>query len=263
MSASTIINYPYASKVPKHKFTAPFMLIQPPFSSFINNSSSVTMNLSHALQLNNEGVNLLLQNRDSEAVLLFTNSLNEIKQLVVTGEVPNKGSDISFRSPLFVHDATHTVPGLQDLACFIYGNALTFSSETVNRNMPSEDQSNHLASSVLLNVALVYHRTGLRGNQAALEKAERLYDMVCQLLVANDICHGTALLVKAAAINNLAQIRHHRGDYAFALERFKYLGSLFACFGENLHHTKGLQAVYLGMLLNVLLITPPGAAPAA
>jgi hypothetical protein len=233
-----------------------------PFS-FINNSSSGTMSLSHALRLNNEGVKLLLQNRDSEAMLLFANSLSEIKQLVAIGEVPNKDSGIAFRSPLFVHDATHTVSGLQDLACFIYGNALTFSSKTVDGNMPAEDQSNQLAAAVLLNVALAYHRTGLRGNKAALEKAERLYDMVCQLLVANDICHGTALLVKAAAINNLAQIRHQRGDYAFALVGFKFLASLFACFGENLHHTNCQEAVYLGMLLNALLTAPPGAAAAA
>lgn len=223
-----------------------------------------TMDLAHALRLNNEAVSLLLQNRDREAMVLFTNSLNEIKQLV--GNESNEDAMIedSSRAPLSIHDATHTVPGLQDYACFVYSSALTFTAETISRNMPSDDrEANQFASVVLLNVALAYHHTGLRGNQTALEKAERLYDMVCQLLAPNEICQGTALLVKAAAINNLAQIRHHRGDYVFALEGFKYLGSLFACFGDNLHHTKCQETVYTGMLLNALLFSPPDAAPAA
>eukprot|EP00980_Cylindrotheca_fusiformis_P023001 scaffold10009_cov105-Cylindrotheca_fusiformis.AAC.6 len=224
------------------------------------------MDLSYALRINNEGVALLMQNRDREAMILFTNSLNEVKQLTtIESGFPSKNelqTDTPW-SPSSIHDATHTIPGLQGHSCYIYDSVLTFSMETINKNTPSAHLAIQCASVIILNVALLYHYDGLRSNQAALEKAELLYNMVCELLEGKDMCQGTALLVKAAAINNLAQLHYHRGAYDFALERFDTLSLLLDHFGGNLHHAKCQETVYEGMLLNALVLRTPAAAHAA
>eukprot|EP00980_Cylindrotheca_fusiformis_P001854 scaffold414_cov109-Cylindrotheca_fusiformis.AAC.17 len=225
------------------------------------------MDLSRALRINNEAVALLMQNRDEEAMILFTNSLNTVKQLTKIGSgLPSKigGQNRTLRSPPSnIHNATHTVPGLQDYSCFIYDSVHTFSMETINKNMPSAHLAIQCAAVIILNVALLYHHTALRSNQAALEKAELLYDMVCKLLEGKDMCQGTALLVKAAAINNLAQLHYHRGAYDFALEGFKTLGRLFDLFGGKLQLAMCQETVYQGMLLNSLVLKTPAAACAA
>eukprot|EP00980_Cylindrotheca_fusiformis_P018422 scaffold6058_cov96-Cylindrotheca_fusiformis.AAC.7 len=225
------------------------------------------MDLSHALRINNEGVGLLMQNRDREAMVLFTNALNAVKQLTTTrSELSSKiesQSDTPRSPPTNIHDATHTVPGLQDHSCFIYDNVLTFSMEAINKTMPSEHLAIQCASVIILNVALVYHCNGLRSNKNSLDNAELLYDMVCQLLEDSGICQGTVLLVKAAAINNLSQLRYYRGAYDFALEGFRHLGLLFAHYGGNLHHTNCEETAIQGMLLNALVLRTPAAASAA
>eukprot|EP00980_Cylindrotheca_fusiformis_P012494 scaffold3073_cov66-Cylindrotheca_fusiformis.AAC.9 len=228
-----------------------------------------TMDLSHALRINNEGVRLLLRNRDREAMILFTKSLNAVKQLTSIGselstKIETQTSDTPM-SPTNIHDATHTVPGLQeDHSCFIYGNVLTFSKETINNDMPSTHEAIQCASVIILNVALLYHYTGLKSNQTALAHSELLYNMVCQLLERKkDMCQGTALLVRAAAINNLAQLHYSRGAYDYALEGFKTLGLLFDNFGGNLRNVKCEETVYQGMFLNALVLRTPAAARAA
>eukprot|EP00980_Cylindrotheca_fusiformis_P011986 scaffold2836_cov99-Cylindrotheca_fusiformis.AAC.1 len=225
------------------------------------------MDLSHALRINNEGVGLLMQNRDREAMVLFINALNAMRQQTTNeNELPSEiesQSDTPRSPPANIHDATYTVPGLQDHSCFIYDNVFTFSWEMINKNMPSAHLAIQCASVIILNVALIYHSNGLRSNENALGKAELLYDMVCQLLGDIENCQGTVLLVKAAAINNLSQLRYHRGAYGFATEGFTYLGLLFAHYGVNLHHTNCKETVYQGMLLNALVLRTPAPAPAA
>eukprot|EP00980_Cylindrotheca_fusiformis_P022998 scaffold10009_cov105-Cylindrotheca_fusiformis.AAC.3 len=222
------------------------------------------MDLSQALRINNEGVGLLMQNRDREAIVLFINALNAMKQQTTNeSELSSKiesQSDTPRSSPTNIHDATHTVPGLQDHSSFIYDDVLTFSLETINKNTHSANLAIQYASVVILNVALVYHCNGLRSNKNALDKAELLYDMVGRLLGNSDICQGTVLLVKAAAMNNLAQLRYHRGAYGFALEGFRHLGLLLARFGGNLRHTNCQETAYqgwLGFWMLISCVAPP------
>eukprot|EP00980_Cylindrotheca_fusiformis_P025959 scaffold14995_cov92-Cylindrotheca_fusiformis.AAC.1 len=213
-----------------------------------------------------------MENRDREAMILFTKSLNAVKENFtaigsqLSSKIESQTSESTLLSPSNIHDARHTVPGLQDhSSCFIYDNVLTFNKETINsKGMPSTHQAIQYASVIILNVAVLYHYTGLESNQTALDNAELLYNMVCQLLEGEkDMCHGTALLVRAAAINNLAQLHYHRGAYDFALEGFKSLGLLFDQFGGNLHHPECQETVYQGLFLNALVLRTPAAAHAA
>lgn len=216
--------------------------------------------LSQVVILNNEGVGLLMQHNHKLAIQKFICALSLVKQLLALPQRSEEADDQEL--PQFIHDSTHVITGLQDICCFIFANAITLSPQTASCPM-SESLANEVSAAILLNVALSYHHAGLTGKQAYICKAESMYETASQLIAINDRRQGTGLLIKAATINNLAQIRYGRGDYNFSLEGFKYLGSLFASFGEVLQRSKCEQDVYRGMLMNALLVTTPKIAAAA
>ncbi|CAJ1966160.1 unnamed protein product [Cylindrotheca closterium] len=215
--------------------------------------------LSHVVTLNNEGISFLLQQRHREAIHRFISALSMVKQLLAFPQ--NRVTDDDL--PQFIHESTYVIPGLQDTSCFIFANAITLSPQAISDCPISESIANEIASVILLNVALAYHHAGLTEGVAYIKKAESMYETANQLIAVNERRQGTGLLIKAAATNNLAQIRHGRGDYSHSLEGFKYLGSLFASFGEVLQSSKCEHEVYRGMLMNALLVTPPDLAAAA
>ena len=215
------------------------------------------MDMTNALRLNNEGVMLLLENRDQEAVTSLTQSLNQVKGLLSVSQEAPEGS----QHKDVIHHSTYTLPNLQNQNCFIYSNALMFS--LTSDNLPSSEDIHVYTAVIILNIALAYHRKGLSGNAGCLIKAEKMYEMVGKLLEGDETHCGTSLLVKVAAINNLSQLRFDQGDYQFSRDGFNYLGCLINVAGDNLQHTKCEDHVYRGMLLNALLVSPPDAAPAA
>ena len=224
------------------------------------------MDLLAALQLNNEGVRLLLAGNDVDGMTYLTDALTRVKTLLSSGQGADSmayrhGVSITPPNVQFMHGATYKLAGLQDDCCFIYGNALIFNLD--NKTLPSSDHVHIYTSVIILNVTLAYHRRGLSANAACLFKAEKMYEMVGKLLSTSTAAQGTELLVKTAAINNLSQLRYDHGDYAFAREGFQYLASLISYAGEGLQAFNGEEDVYRGMVLNALLVTPPETAPAA
>jgi hypothetical protein len=219
------------------------------------------MDLRNALRLSNEGIMLLLENRDQDALVTLTESLNQVHGLLTASEEVNTNGQTPMSMNAIIHHSTYTIPNLHDVSCFIYNSALMFSLLDSDCT-PSGDEIHVHTSVIILNIALTYHRAGLSGNSECLIKAEKMYEMVGKLLGNSDADQGTALLVKIAAINNLSQLRHDQGDYAFSEEGFQYLGSLIDYAGEQLHCTKCEEHVYMGMLLNAFIVTPL-TAPAA
>jgi hypothetical protein len=222
------------------------------------------MDLRNALRLNNEGIMLLLENRDQEALVSFTESLTQVKRLFAASEEDdNTYGQTPMPMNAIIHHSTSVIPNLHDVSCFIYNSALVFSLLDSDCT-PSDGGDLHVYTSVIiLNIALAFHRRGLTGNSAFLLKAEKMYEMVGKVLGNSDVDQGTALLVKIAAINNLSQLRHDQGDYAFSQQGFRYLGSLINYAGEQLHCTKCEEHMLRGMLLNAFFVTAPDAAPAA
>lgn len=222
------------------------------------------MDLTHALRLNNEGVMLLLGNRDQEAESSLRSALDRVRGLLAASS-EDAGADCresAIPSKPFIHHSTYTLPNLQDVSCFVYSNALVFSLDNDSTALPSDDIHAY-ASVIILNIALAYHRRGISENPEWLRKAEKMYEMVGKLLGSSDTNRGTVLLVKVAAINNLSQLRYGQGDFVFSCKGFQYLSSLLSYAGANLHQTKCQDHVYKGMLLNALLVAPPDAAVAA
>jgi hypothetical protein len=221
------------------------------------------MDLTRALRLNNEGIMLLLGNRDQEAESKLTSALSQVTGLFLAAS-EDTGAECESATPSkpFIHHSTYTLPNLQDVSCFVYSNALVFSFDSESTALSSDDVRTY-TSVIILNIALAYHRRGISENPECLRKAEKMYEIVGHLLRSSDTNQGTALLVKIAAINNLSQLRYGQGDFVFSREGFQYLGSLLSYAGANLHQTKCQDHVYTGMLLNALLATPPDKAPAA
>lgn len=224
------------------------------------------MDLHTALQLNNEGVRLLLAGNDVDGMTYLTDALTRVKMMLSsrrgtdTVTYPH-GAGVTPPNVQFMHGATYKLAGLHDDCCFIYGNALIFNMDY--NVMPSTDYIHIYTSVIILNVALAYHRRGLSANATCLLKAEKMYEMVGKLLATSTAAQGTELLVKTAAINNLSQLRYDQGDYAFARDGFQYLASLISYAGDRLHAFNCEEDVYRGMVLNALLVSAPDTAPAA
>ena len=205
---------------------------------------------------------MLLADRDQEGVRYLTESLNIVKSML-SGSDDSISSDQEHRSQAstaIIHQESCPLSNLQDINCFIYSNALIFSLDSA---CPlSEDDVHIYSATIILNIALAYHRRGLTGNPSSLLKAEMMYEMITKLLGSEEN-HGTSLVVLLAAINNLSQLRHDRGLYDASLEGFKYLGSLINFAGNNVNISLQNEQIYKGMLLNVLLVSAPDAAAAA
>jgi hypothetical protein len=215
-----------------------------------------------ALLLNNEGVERMAENRDQEAVELLTKSLTLVKQILAASEAAAASeSQSSSSSPkaMLHQQISLSLAGLHDQHCFIYSHPVAFALDEEGGAVP--DQDTHIYSAVIiLNLALIYHRKGLSLSSAAcLLKAERMYDMCLSLLSGSCPAGTTALLVKFAALNNLSQLKHMRGEYQSSLQGFQYLGSLLGMSSTSVCD----DTIYQGMLLNVLCTTVPQAAGAA
>jgi hypothetical protein len=219
--------------------------------------------LKHALRLNNEGVRLLLANKDHESVSCFTQSLNLVKHALST---TNSDQQQQPPSASIIHGSTYSIPNLYDTSCFIFGDAITFAEDNNDLLQRSGEQDMHVYSAVIiLNIAMAYHRQALlTGSAPCRFKAEKMYDMVTTLVANSEDNHGTSLLVKIAAINNLSQLRFDEGDYEASREGFEYLGALINYAEAHLSSSLTSQEdTFQGMVLNVLLVMAPETAAAA
>jgi hypothetical protein len=220
--------------------------------------------LSHALLLNNEGVLLLLKDREQEAINCLTQSHNMFKHLLAKPSDDSRSASSNPFKALNIQFTDHSLPNLQDSNGFIYSSLLAFSFEA--ESVPSKDTIKIYRAVIILNIALAYHRKGVGGtNEACLAKAEKMYAVVTKILDGCEDNQGIVLVAKLASINNLSQLRHNQGDYNLSQEGFQYLGDLIDVASENLGSSSSLcsSQMYQGMLLNVLCIAPPDAASAA
>jgi hypothetical protein len=223
--------------------------------------------LKRALRLNNEGVWHLLNERDSEADDCFIQSLSWLKAALSCGALGD--NDLAFAEgsastcTSSMHRATHSIPYLHDPICFIYSNAITFALDDLV--VQSCADNFHVCSAVvLLNIGMTYHRRAiLSGNSEWRVKAERMYDMVIKLDESDQDPHGTALLTKIAAINNLSQLCHGDGDYESSRDGFTYLGEVLQWAEAQSGTLPSQEDIITEMILNIMLVTAQVNAPSA
>jgi hypothetical protein len=222
--------------------------------------------IQEAQRLNNEGVMLLLlEDREQQAVTCLTQSLNMFKHLLAIPSDDNRRSSSNpSNMALNIQLLAHSLPNLQVSDSFIYCSLLAFSVAEASETLPSKDTIQVYSAVILLNIALAYHRKGVSGNEASMARAEKMYSTVTELVSGSEDNQGYALVAKLASINNLSVLQHSQGDYNLSQQGFQYLGDLINVAGVNLERSSlcGAQ-MYEGMLLNILCVCTPDAAPAA
>jgi hypothetical protein len=226
--------------------------------------------LEHAIQLNNEGVALLVAGgQDQKAVSSLTRSLTLVMQQVCSN--PNLSSR---NSPCCDYEYMHTScvfpsqTGLfhhlqEDSVGFIYNRPLTISS-----CYPKGPETIPICSaSIILNLALAYHRRGKQaaGNLILMNSAEKMYKMVLKLLPGPSMVDNiTASSIRLIAINNLARLYHYHDRYCEARETVECLSTLIRHAGGNrdLFNEQDLHFFICNVMV-LLLWTPPPVAAAA
>ena len=236
-------------------------------SATTTTTASSNQRLDSALNLNNQGVELLLQNQDTEAVTCFTRALGMVKHVLLQpsddddSDCDSMASDANNvdRYSDILHADIYAVPAFQKSAMnaglgFVYNGAITLSSASATRTNQaqhnelegciSEAHMNVYSAAIIYNIALVYHRQGVRYcKNICLEKAEKMYDMLLKLVgYSGDITSldesmlpqdGTALLLRIAAINNCSLIRLDKGDYEFPRHGFHHLSRVLTTLGND------------------------------
>jgi hypothetical protein len=157
--------------------------------------------------------------------------------------------------------------------CYIYNHQLLFAPQdekdtylSAHTSATNECTVRVHSSVVLFNLALIYHLRGRLGNLHSLTTAFRIYKLASQLLTDNCVLtNETAAVVKLGAVNNMFQIRYEQGNIQDALKILQFLSSLMRGLYANPDSLLSLDRhdPYRGFMTNVLLLRPPGFAPAA
>jgi hypothetical protein len=194
-----------------------------------------------AVDLNNDAVSMIASGdtNNQRAIQLLERSVSIMKK---TSAAVQQCSGQAYNTPLtssaapVIHhhhhetvSLPHTVP---DQRWFLYNKALRFDTEIVSLTFFLEDF--HTFSAVVaFNLALIYHRSALCGNQNFASwsgKATSLYALVLELVdwpgwIYSRTSPVSRTIVKLAATNNLAQISSESGDTKLAHDFLKHLSA--------------------------------------
>lgn len=219
---------------------------------------STNMNpFQEAALLNNEGIDALLGGDDEHAIEVMTRSIRIMKQ-----EVAKPGKELKdFRHTSGqVHRPLQTTEVPDSTSSY----RLALFNRAIHIPYDREDSSVdiHICSSaVIFNLALTHHlRQDIDGNKpGCLQKASKLYSLVLKLLESACLHDGEALLIRLAAINNLARLQISTGDYEMARLELSHLEQFLLRANQSMLEEPLVQR----LLSNMMLMKGPKIAPAA
>ena len=215
------------------------------------------MNLfQEAAQLNNAGIDALINGDSSSAIQSMTKAIKTMKAQLAQSSTPNQKYDSSTAKASM---DTHMVEVPMASSDHIVVNQVV--QIPIESTQEISDFDMHVYSgAIIFNLALAHHFRSSSGNTSCMNKAEKLYSMVLKLLDNASLNVHTALMVKLACINNLSQIRYFKGDYDNAREGLSEV-SHFMRHSPNkaIFEEQEIQ----GLLMNILLLKAPQVAPAA
>jgi hypothetical protein len=223
--------------------------------------------IKHACSLNNQGVELLVSGDSARAGKAFLSALSLFKTAAVNeNETTTPCTDIMDVSccddaSLPFCESTSTVPGLQDKQCYVYDHGIII-TETSNRETSDEMLSLYTAI-VLFNWAITTHCQGTAlGRDTLLNKASLLYGMSVTLLTRCAMPEdASTTILTLLALNNQAQIHYYQCEYVQSVDCMNNVSKIMGS-------VKGLDSILGygdvdGLMLNVMLLSIPSAAPAA
>jgi hypothetical protein len=218
----------------------------------------------HALELNNEAVQLMLAGEDKTAAKALAEALAVIKRLHPTSIPSSQEQDagILLDQECVVFHENVVVPDVHDQmgSNFIYNQAFVF--DAMSKPRQRETDLEEYSACFIFNLALIYHRAGvIQRSTRLLLKAEQAYEMAKKCVCGLRLNHRTALSVSMAATNNISLIQFDQGHFSEAREGLH----LLACLIDSAENSRDLfnEKEWDGLHLNMLLLNPPGSAPAA
>ena len=188
------------------------------------------MNTSQAIEdiinLNNQGVVLLGNGADQEAVSVLTTSLVALQRLI--GVYHPKGNDGFDCHSTVAVPAGSPLRNLQGSSYFIYNRPLSIEAKA-----KSNSDLQLYSACTILNLAMTYHRQSkITCNNICMRKAEAMYDMIITLL--NERPDDTSLFLRMIAVNNLSEILYEQGRYEQYREELQWLSSAIHQGGSKL-----------------------------
>jgi hypothetical protein len=183
-----------------------------------------------AVGLNNEAVSMIAAGdttSNQKAIRLLRRSVSTLNKTVAAiKQCPDQAYKMPLASSaapdIHHHHESVSLHPIPDQRWFMYDKALRFHASFFS--LASFVEEYHIFSAVVtFNLALIYHRSALCGNQnfASLSlRASSLYSLALKLVDRHDrrSCSRslTFTIVKLAAMNNLAQISSESGDTKLA-----------------------------------------------
>ena len=209
-----------------------------------------------AAQLNNRGVVALIEGDDKFAIEAMTKSIKMIKQELAK---PSAGLT-DFKASSSEEGPELRTVEIPDMASSDEQHEVFNHAIHIPYNGDESELDFHVYSAaVIFNLALAHHRMGINGDKACHEKSLKLYKMVLKVLDDTLISFRTAVTVKLATINNLAQIQYAQGDFDDAREGLSHLAGFLRIANGDVLAEPQVQ----GLLMNVLMLRAPKVAPAA
>jgi hypothetical protein len=210
-----------------------------------------THSINRVIQLNNEAVSHVLTDNDEQAISCFLKALGMLRKLIIEEQ---GGEDDVSPSQTILHSSTHSLSHFQENSFFLFNCIICFKKQRWCDEAPPRTADYHIyRATTSLNIAILYHRQALLGQQDCIFKAEKFYTMVMKIAGKCDTNQGTELVVKLAALNNLSEIRLEKGDFVSSEKGFQTLAWLVS---STKVKRSSLLNIYVveGMLLNALMV---------
>jgi tetratricopeptide (TPR) repeat protein len=222
--------------------------------------------IQQASYLNNHGVELLVTGNSCNAMRAFQDALAALKKCIDIDNNPMKCSPSSKHRmpidgaslPLCESVALSELKDTQSLS-YVYDHCVLIVDTAPDDN--SETLSLYSAV-VLFNLGLASHREGMLGHKKSFRKAFKLYNMCLQLLKESAAQKDMpATILTLIVLNNKAHIHYEELEYA-------ELSGCLTEIGNIMTIANGIPSALSpsdreGILLNVMLLCAPIAAPAA
>jgi hypothetical protein len=214
--------------------------------------------IKYACSLNNQGVDFLVSGQSTRAMKAFQSAVGLLEK-AVNDAVRTSYTEMNFVSQEPFCASVSTVPGLQDMHCYVYDHGIII---TDTSNGESDEMLSLYTAIVLFNWALTSHRQGILGSEKSSKKASLLYSLAEQLLARCTTMENTSTtILTLLTLNNKAQIHYDQCEYVQSVDCMKAILKIMGSV-QGLYSTLGHEDVE-GILLNVLLLNEPTAAQAA
>lgn len=227
-----------------------------------------------AIQINNEGVELLKKSQYGPAISSFSIALAKVKEMLVTDEDETQASTQDESASIRESSTSHSPGSTSSSDCTLSRTKSISSSEKMIALDPnhrsifchpitlsekceknSRDAFNKYSFAMMFNVALAHHLGGLectKSREAKLRKALRLYEFAYSIHMQADV--QLQITYALGMVNNLGHIQEALGEQQKAQKCFQQLlSTLMYALESGEGNCKGEWDIFLHNITHLVL----------